>query len=155
MATVKGEGVKKSQNSVDVIYGSPSVITCSSLKENSTPKGSRKRPAATPDNSGAHNLSGAKKAPTTDPGPNYREGRLVAEKHGKEYRCPKCPKAYTTLRAMKNHAKSHTMETKTATPTTPKKAAVVCSVCGDGFSEVTKYFNLINRGEINAGKIGC
>ena len=29
-------------------------------------------------------------------------------------RCPKCPKAYTTLRALKNHATSHAEKTKVA-----------------------------------------
>ena len=107
------------------------------LKENRTAKGSRKRTAAmaTPDLNVTYNASGPKRTPSTDPGPNSRQ---VAGGGGKEFRCPKCPKAYTTLRAMKNHAASHT-ETKVpaaaASVPAPQKT-VVCSVCGDKFSEV-------------------
>ena len=102
------------------------------LKENKTAKGSRKRAAA--DLNGTYTASGPKKTPSTDPGPNSRQ---IAG-GGKEFRCPKCPKAYTTLRAMKNHAASHT-ETKVPAAAAPVPAAqktVVCSVCGDKFSEV-------------------
>ena len=60
--------------------------------------------------------------------------------HASTARCPKCRKSYTTLRAMKNHAASHT-ETKVPAPAAPVPApqkTVVCSVCGDKFSEVRK-----------------
>ena len=54
-------------------------------KENSTPKASRKRPAATPDIIGG--AVNSKKAPTTDPGPNSRSAaNAQQEKPGKEYR---------------------------------------------------------------------
>ena len=57
--------------------------------------------------------------------------------HSSIARCPKCPKAYTTLRAMKNHAAYHT-DTKVpaAAPVPAAQKTVVCSVCGDKFSEV-------------------
>ena len=43
------------------------------------------------------------------------KGHAETTGSGKEFRCPKCPKAYTTLRAMKNHAASHTQTKVPAT----------------------------------------
>ena len=62
-------------------------------------------------------------------------------------RCPKCPKAYTTLRAMKNHATSHT-ETKVVTPPIAPPKNAKCSVCGDSFAEVS---NIVSISTIFAG----
>ena len=120
------------------------------LKENKTAKGSRKRAAA--DLNGTYTASGPKKTPSTDPGPNSRQ---VAG-GGKEFRCPKCPKAYTTLRAMKNHAASHT-ETKVpaaaAAPVPAAQKTVVCSVCGDKFSEVRQLNEHLVQAHTSAGSV--
>ena len=105
-------------------------------KENQVP---RKRSAAALDN-GANGPTEAKKVPSPSSG------------NGKEYACPKCPKTYKTLGAMKNHAASH-MATKAA----PSKSATAeknnfsCSVCGDGFSEVRLLNEHLVKAHTTAG----